>query len=77
MSESVTPWTVVSQVPQSIGGYWSGLPFPPPGDLPDPRIKPAFPGSLALAAGSFTTELPGYLLLPWATKKGSTAFQYN
>ena len=36
--------------------YWSGLPFPPPGDLPDPGIKPM---SLALAGGFFTTELPG------------------
>ena len=36
--------------------YWSGLPFPPPGDLPDPGIKPASP---ALAGRFFTTELPG------------------
>ena len=36
--------------------YWSGLPFPPPGDLPDPGIKPK---SLALAGGVFTTESPG------------------
>ena len=36
--------------------YWSGLPFPPPGDLPDPGIKPV---SLALAGGLFTTEPPG------------------
>ena len=36
--------------------YWSGLPFPPPGDLPDPGIKPMSP---ALASGFFTTELPG------------------
>ena len=35
--------------------YWSGLPFPPPEDLPDPGIKPASP---ALAGGFFTTELP-------------------
>ena len=35
---------------------WSGLPFPSPGDLPDPGIKPASP---ALAGGFFTTELPG------------------
>ena len=33
--------------------YWSGLPFPPPGDLPDPGIEPASP---ALAGGFFTTE---------------------
>ena len=36
--------------------YWNGLPFPSPGDLPDPRIKVA---SLALAVGFFTTEPPG------------------
>ena len=36
--------------------YWSGLPFPPPGDLPDPRIEPV---SSALQAGSSPTEPPG------------------
>ena len=36
--------------------YWSGLPFPPPGDLPDPGMKPASP---ALAGGFITTEPPG------------------
>ena len=48
------------QVPLSMGfprqEYWSGLPFPPPGDLPDPGIKPESP---ALAGGFFTTEPPG------------------
>ena len=44
MSDSfVTPWTVAHQVPLSIGfsrqEHWSGLPFPSPGDLPDPGIK--------------------------------------
>ena len=38
-----TPWTVAHQAPLSMGfsrqEYWSGLPFPPPGDLPDPGIK--------------------------------------
>ena len=45
-----TPWTVACQPPLSTGfsrqEYWSGLPFPPPGDLPEPRIKlmcPAYP----------------------------------
>ena len=56
----VTPWTVAHQVPLPMGfprqGYWSGLPFPSPGDLPDPGIEPAFP---AWAGGLFTTELPG------------------
>ena len=40
--------------------YWSGLPFPSPGDLPDPGIEPVSP---ALAGGSFTTKPPGKPLL--------------
>ncbi|CAI9164456.1 unnamed protein product [Rangifer tarandus platyrhynchus] len=36
--------------------YWSGLPFPPPGDLPDPGIKPGSLTSPALAGGFFTTN---------------------
>ena len=40
----VTPWTASCHAPLSMGfsrqEYWSGLPFPPPGDLPDPGIKP-------------------------------------
>ena len=39
--------------------YWNGLPFPPPGDLPDPEIKPTSPASHALAGEFFTTEPPG------------------
>ena len=50
--------TVAHQVPLSTGfsrrEYWSGLPFPPPEDLPDPGIKPVSPASLALAGGFFT-----------------------
>ena len=45
-----TPWTVAHQVPLSMGfsrqEYWSGLPCPPPGGLPDPGILPASPVSL-------------------------------
>ena len=37
--------------------YWSGLPFPPPGDLPDPGIKPTFLMSSALAEEFFTTSV--------------------
>ena len=40
-------------------GYWSGLPFPPPGDLPDPGLKPASPLSPALQVDSLPTEPPG------------------
>ena len=38
--------------------YWSGLPFPPPGDHPDAGIKPLFPASPALAGRFFTTVPP-------------------
>ena len=58
----LTPWTVAHQAPLSIRfprqEYWSGLPFPSPGDLPDPGIKPRSP---TLAGGFFTTESPGKL----------------
>ena len=48
MSNSfATPWTVALQAPLSMGfprqEYWSGLPFPSPGDLPDPGIEPRSP----------------------------------
>ena len=43
----VTPWTVAYQAPLPMGfskqEYWSGLPFPSPGDLPDPGIEPGSP----------------------------------
>ena len=54
----VTPWTIARQATLSMGfskqKYWSGLPFPSPGHLPDPGIEPK---SLALQAGSLPTEL--------------------
>ena len=40
-------------------GYWSGLPFPPPGDLPYAGMEPVPLVSSALAGGFFTTESPG------------------
>ena len=56
----VTPWTVDHQAPLSMGfyrqEYWSGLPIPSPGALPNPGIEPASP---APAGRFFTTELPG------------------
>ena len=59
----VTPWTVAHQAPLSMGfsrqEYWSGLQFPPPGDLPNTGIKPASLMSPALAGRFFTTEQPG------------------
>ena len=55
-----SPWTVARQAPLSMGfsrqEHWSRLPFPSPGDLPDPLIVPASP---ALAGGFFTAEPPG------------------
>ena len=55
-----TLWTIVSPAPLSMKfprqEYWSGLPFPSPGDVPDLRIEP---GSPALQADSLPSELPG------------------
>ena len=55
-----TPWTVAHQAPPSMGfsrqEYWSGLPFPSPGDLPNPGIEPRSP---ALQADALTSEPPG------------------
>ena len=53
-------WTIAHQAPPSMGfsrqEYWSGLPFPSPGDLPDPGIKPRSP---ALQADTLTSDPPG------------------
>ena len=62
-----TLWTVAYQVPLSIRfprqGNWSGLPFPTPGDLLNPEIKPESPASPALAGRFFTTEPAGKPLI--------------
>ena len=54
----VTPWTAAYQASLSMGfsrqEYWSGLPFPSPGDLPDPGIEPRSP---ALCTDALPTEL--------------------
>ena len=56
-------WTVAHKAPLSMEfsrqEYWSRLPFPTPGDLPDPGIEPVSLVSSALAGGFFTTEPPG------------------
>ena len=56
----VTAWTIARQAPLSMEfsrlEYWNGLPFPTPGDLPDPRIEP---GSPAVQAVSLPFEPPG------------------
>ena len=55
-----TLWTVAHQAPPSMGfsrqEHWRGLPFPSPGDLPDPGIEPRSP---ALQAEALTSEPPG------------------
>ena len=60
-NDILTLWTVAHKAPQSLGfsrqEVWNGLPFPPPGDLPDPGIKPSSPVSQALQA----------ILYCWAT----------
>ena len=59
----VIPWTVAHQTPLSMEfsrqEYWSGLPFPSPGELLDPGIEPVSPVSPALAGGFFITVPPG------------------
>ena len=60
VSDSATPWTVAHEAPLSMEFSWQeyrrGLPFPSPGDLPDPGIKP---GSPTLQAGSLPFEPSG------------------
>ena len=57
-----TPWTVARRASLSLGfswqEYWSGFPFPPPGDLPHPGNKLESPASPVLAGRFFTTEPP-------------------
>ena len=66
----VTLWTVANQAPLFVGfsrqEYWSGLPCPPPRDLPDQRLKPPSPASPALQADSLLLEPREvvYLLTP-------------
>ena len=86
VSDSVTPWTVVQQAPVSMGfskqKYPSGLPFPSPGDLPNPGIEPGAP---ALQEDSLLSEPPGWdtngitavraLETSWAA--GSRGYSYS
>ena len=63
LSNSVTLWTIARQAPLSMGfsrqEYWSGLPCPPLGDLPDPGIEPTSPVAPALQAGSLLLSHEG------------------
>ena len=60
---TATLWTVAHQAPLSMGfsrqQYWSELPCPPPGDLPDPGIKPVFPATPALQVDSLMLNHQG------------------
>ena len=70
----VTPWTVAEQAPLSMGfsrqEYWSELPFPSPGDLPDPEIKP---GSPSLQTDTLPSKPPGKPRNNCTPLKGSQA----
>ena len=66
-----TPWTVACQAPPSMGfsrqEYWSSLPFPSPGDHPDPGIEP---GSPALQGDFLPSEPPGKPYYWWGAGGG-------
>ena len=74
----VTPWTVAHQAPLSIGfsrqEYWSGFPFPSPGDLPNPGIEPMSP---ALQADSLWYEPLGKLTLCETADTCAQFFSFN
>ena len=90
MFDSATPWTVAHQVPLSLEfsrpECWSGLPFPTPGDLPDPVIELGFLASPALRAESSLSEPPGstkpfnasllLILLKYHVLRNSLVFQW-
>ena len=62
MFNSATLWTVAHQTPLFMGffwqEYWSGLPFPSPGDLPSPEMEPTSPVTVALQADSLSLSHP-------------------
>ena len=77
----VTPWTVAHQAPLSMGfssqECWSGLPCPPPGDLPNPGIEPRSP---ALQADALPSEPPGkhsYLWLKYLKVGATTKWDHG
>ena len=63
------PWTIAYQAPLSMGFSrqvcWSGLPFPSPGDLPDPGIEPGSPTLQADALSSEPSGKPVFMLVAW------------
>ena len=74
-----TPQTATHQAPLPRQEYWSGLPFPPPGDRPNPGIEPTAPETPALAGRFFTTEPPGkpYLKIQMGKQMGSRAMGWR
>ena len=70
----MTPWTAARQAPLPMGfsrqGYWSGLPCPPPGDLPNPGIEPGFP---VFQVDSLLCELHQGSINPLESMKSPTA----
>ena len=79
----VTPWTVAHQAPLSMEfsrqEHWDGSPFPPPGDLPNPGIKPMPPTSPALASRFFTTSPKSLVLgsVLFSCSVVSNSFRHN
>ena len=73
----VTLWTVAHQAPLSMGfsrqEYWSGLPFPSPGDLPNPGIEP---GSPALQANDLSSEPPRKLPIAISVIKSRGSYSW-
>ena len=77
----VTSWTVTFQAPLSMGfsrqEYWSGLPCPPPGNLPNPGIEPPSLYLLHQQAGSLPLVLPGKPIQPHAVQFSCSAVSYS
>ena len=78
MSDFAIPWTVVYQASLSMGfsrqEYWSGLPFPSPGGLPDPAIEPK---SSALQADALPSEPPRKPTIIWKCVSKMTSLLFN
>ena len=77
----VTPRTVAHQSPLFVGfsrqEYWRGLSFPPPGNLPNPRIEPTSLTSPELAGGFFTTSASWKVLFPKLSKRAKSSKHLN
>ena len=77
MSDSETPWTVVPPAPLSMRfprQYWSGLPFPSPGDLPNPEIEDCIAGRFSTLRAS---RQAGLYVLALCSAGGYTCHLWN